>query len=44
MWSCCDPGLKLAVFHSNQMEILAARIDPTGLKTFEVRMQAPKQK
>jgi hypothetical protein len=39
-----DPGLKLAVFHSNQMEILAARIDLSGLKTFEVRMQVPKKK
>jgi hypothetical protein len=39
-----DPGLKLAVFHSNQMEILAARMDRAALKTFEVRMQAPKKK
>jgi len=39
-----DPGLKLAVFHSNQQEILAARFDKAGLKTFEARLEEPKRK
>jgi len=38
-----DPKLRIAVFHSNTQEILVSRIDKAALKTFEVKMQAPKK-
>jgi hypothetical protein len=39
-----DPQLKLVLFHSNQQEILAARIDKSRIKTFEVKFQEPRKK
>jgi hypothetical protein len=39
-----DPGLKRLVFHSNEAEILVARIEPASLKVFPARIQAPKRK
>ncbi len=38
-----DPGLKIAVFHSNSQEILVSRIDRTGLNTFEAKIVAPRK-
>ena len=38
-----DPGLGLAVFHSNSQEVLVSRIDKSTMRTFDVRMQAPRR-
>jgi hypothetical protein len=38
-----DPGMKLALFHSNAQEILAARLEKASLKTFEPAMGAAKK-
>ena len=38
-----DPGLKLALFHSNAQEILAARLEKATLKTFDPAMGAAKK-
>jgi len=38
-----DPGMKLALFHSNSQEILAARLEKASLKTFEPAMGAAKK-
>ncbi|MCW8130815.1 MAG: hypothetical protein KIS92_10730, partial [Planctomycetota bacterium] len=40
-----DPGLKVAVFYyPGAQEVLAARLSPDGLKTFEPKIQEPKKK
>lgn len=38
-----DPKLKMAIFHSNQMEILVSRIDKASLKIFEAKIVPPKK-
>jgi len=39
-----DPQLKLAILHSNQQEILAARLEKGSLKVFAPKLQEPKKK